>query len=538
MIRALSDIPARPVTTRMLVNVTGHDEIRIAIMDGPDLQQFMVERTSNQGILGNIYYGNVNNVEPGIQAGFVDIGREKNGFLHVSDIHLAPEEKKEFLARRERERESRGESPANRAAAKRGDWKSRDYLVQNLLRRNQHVITQVTKDGVNHKGPSLTTMISMPGKYLVLMPVEGKSGVSRKIEDDRERDRLKKIAAKMKCPDGMGFIIRTAGIGRSHDDLQADLDYLVRLWGTIAERARSARKPQLLYQESDLVIRTIRELFTPEIDEVVIDDAPAFDSARGFIQSVMPDDLHKLKPYRGHVPIFAFYGAEPEIDKVMAREVRLPSGGSIVIEQTEALVAIDINSGKFKAESDPETTAFRTNCEAAVEIARQLRIRDMGGLIMCDFIDMLSMSHRRDLENRFREALKDDRAKTKTTGVSIFGIIEMTRQRIRPAIHRFTHVNCPTCRGRGMVPTTESYSLTMLRRLREHMTNHDFVRFEVVTSPELALEVMNKKRRELVNLEELFQKPVELKTNSNYEEGTFEIVGITENEGRVVTQPA
>jgi ribonuclease E len=222
----------------------------------------------------------------------------------------------------------------------------------------------------------------------------------------------------------------------------------------------------------------------------------------------------------------------------MAREVRLPSGGSIVIEQTEALVAIDINSGKFKAESDPETTAFRTNCEAAVEIARQLRIRDMGGLIMCDFIDMLSMSHRRDLENRFREALKDDRAKTKTTGVSIFGIIEMTRQRIRPAIHRFTHVNCPTCRGRGMVPTTESYSLTMLRRLREHMTNHDFVRFEVVTSPELALEVMNKKRRELVNLEELFQKPVELKTNSNYEEGTFEIVGITENEGRVVTQPA
>src|SRR5690606_1934844 len=337
--------------------------------------------------------------------------------------------------------------------------------IQDIFRRGDEVLVQVIKESIGTKGPTLSTYISIPGRYLVLMPGLNRVGVSRKIADEAQRRKLRQIMHELNPPKGLGFIVRTAGLDRSKRDLARDLAYLLRLWKVILKRIKKARTPAPIYQESDMIIRTIRDIFNSEIDTIWIDEPAAFERAREFLNVVMPRFVDRLKLYEGKVPLFQKYGLEEEINKIQRRQVHLPEGGSIVIDQTEALVAIDVNSGNFRVEDDAEETAYRLNLAAAKEISRQLRLRDLGGVIVNDFIDMRRERHRRGVEKALRDLMKRDRARTKILRTSPFGLVEMTRQRIRPSIHRSVYTDCPCCKGRAVVKTPESMAIEVVRML-------------------------------------------------------------------------
>lgn len=415
---------------RIYINADDSEEVRIAITVDGRLDEIYIERASGETYLGNIFKGVVTNVEPSIGAAFVDFGGDRNGFLHASDVlpmyrhnHAVP-----------------ATTEDDKSAEKRN--------IHDLLVKGQEVLVQVTKDGIGKKGPTLTTYLSIPGRYLVLMPSLTRSGVSKKIEDREERQRLKGLLERIDPPPGMGYIIRTAGIGASEDELRKDLDYLLKLWNTIVKRVRSDRAPSTVYQESDVVIRTIRDVFTPDVVEVLVDDETVYKKAKDFVRAVMQDHEDRVKLYAERRPILHAFGLEEEIEKVFQRKVNLPSGGSLIIDQTEALVSIDVNSGKYRDEDDLEETAYRTNLEAVQEIARHLRLRDLGGVIINDFIDMQEDRHKREVERSLRDALKDHKERMKIARISPFGMIEMTRQRVRPSLNRSNAVPCPHCRAR------------------------------------------------------------------------------------------
>jgi ribonuclease E len=374
--------------------------------------------------------------------------------------------------------------------------------IQEIFRRGQEVLVQVIKEGIGTKGPTLSTYISVAGRYLVLMPGLNRVGVSRKIIDEEQRRRLKEIVCELEPPKGVGFIIRTAGVDRNKKELQSDLAYLLRIWQVVVQRVKKQKSPAAIYQESDMITRTIRDTFTSDIETIWVDHAEAFAHAQEFLQGVMPRFANRIKHYASTEPLFYKYGIEDEIIRIQQKKVPLPHGGSIVIEQTEALVAIDVNSGNFRADNNAEATAFQMNLHAAREIARQLRLRDLGGVIINDFIDMREIKHNREVEKTLREAVKRDRARTKVLRISPFGIIEMTRQRIRPSLKRSVFQDCPFCRGNGHVKTIESMSIDVMRLLQLAAHRDNIARVAVRVHKEVADYLLNRRRADIHKLEE------------------------------------
>jgi ribonuclease E len=474
---------------RIYVNADDAEEIRIAITNDGRLEEVYIERASATSNLGNIYKGVVTNVEPSIGAAFVDFGGDRNGFLHVSDVmpiyrqnnlDLPPER----ISRREKRN------------------------IQEFLTAGQHVLVQITKDGIGKKGPTLTTYLSIPGRYLVLMPSLSRSGVSKKIEDRQERARLKRILEEIAPPPGMGHIIRTAGVGASRDELRKDLDYLLKLWNTIVKRVRGERPPALVYQESDLVVRTIRDIFTPDIAEVVVDNEQVFRKIRDFLRAVMVEHEERVRLFTDPRPLFHQMGLEEEVDRAFHRKINLKSGGSLVIDQAEALVAIDVNSGKYREEDDLEETAFRTNLEAVEEIARQLRLRDLGGVIINDLIDMQDDGHKRQVEDALRRCLNDHKERMKIAKISPFGMVEMTRQRVRPSLSRSNSLPCPHCKGSGFVKTVDSVGLRILREITDICVRNRARRVRVRSHVRVADFLRRNKGDKIRRLEETYQKPI------------------------------
>src|SRR5438105_2048760 len=521
--------------SEMLINVSQPEECRIAIIEDGLLEELYIERASQESFVGNIYKGRIVNLEPSIQAAFVDFGVGRNGFLHISDVEpqyfrqggFDPGESMGFgrMAdidvgedevggpddggpddggesddgggrREERGPGDRGERSGPRNRGDRGGPPDRGRQrrtprggrprfkppIQEVFRRGDEVLVQVIKEGLGTKGPTLSTYISIPGRYLVLMPALGRVGVSRKIEDDQQRRVLRDIMLELNPPKGLGFIVRTAGQDRTKKELSRDLAYLLRLWKVIVRRLRKGEGPGGIYEESDMIIRTIRDIFTQEIDAIYIDEPQAYERAKEFLQLVMPRYVSHLQLYEGREPLFHKYKLETEIAQIYQRKVPLKAGGSIVIDQTEALVAIDVNSGSFRHENDAEETAYQLNIAAAKEIARQLRLRDLGGVIVNDFIDMRRERHRRGLERALHDAMRRDRARTKILRTSPFGLIEMTRQRIRPSLKRSVYKDCPGCSGSGVVKTAESMAIEVVRLLILATQHEDVARLTVTVA--------------------------------------------------------
>ncbi|MBS0190677.1 MAG: Rne/Rng family ribonuclease [Phycisphaerales bacterium] len=489
---------AKSSKTQMLVNYVPGEECRVAIVEDGKLEEFTSEKFANQSRVGNIYVGKVINVEPAIQAAFVDFGVGDNGFLHVSDLHP-----RYFPGESDDATEQVGHKTPRRERPP----------IQAALRRGDEVFVQVLKEGVGTKGPTLTSYLSIPGRFLVMMPQMDKVGVSRKVEDEEQRRKMREILDQLDLPEGFGFILRTAGLERTKMELKRDLAYLVRLYKDMERRRAQGDKPRLLYAESDLLVRALRDQLTTDVDEIIIDNEQALQRASRFLKIVAPRTSTKLLHYPGKTPIYHAFAVEEQIAHINAREVPLPSGGRLVIDQTEALVAIDVNSGKSRDSRDAEQNAFQTNMEAVDEICRQLRLRDQGGIVINDLIDMRSLSHRKEIESRFRERLKRDRARTTISTISQFGILEMTRQRMRPSAESIHFADCPTCRGRGLVQKPESVTGDALRELAALLDVDKVGRVELVVSPRVAGELLSAKRHLLGRIERTSGKRVDVRVS-------------------------
>ncbi|HUQ68286.1 MAG TPA: Rne/Rng family ribonuclease, partial [Planctomycetaceae bacterium] len=387
--------------------------------------------------------------------------------------------------------------------------------IQDIFKRGSEVLVQVIKEGIGSKGPTLSTYISIPGRYLVLMPALQRVGVSRKIADDDVRRKLRRALIDLNPPPGLGFIIRTAGIDRSQADLQRDLNYLLRLWEVIVRRVKKHPAPVDIYEESDMIIRTIRDIYNGEVDRILIDEPRAYERAREFMKIVLPGNDDHIELFEGKDPLFNMYGIEQEITKMHSRHVPMPGGGSIVIDQTEALVAIDVNSGNYRADDDAEENAYRVNLRAVEEISRQLRLRDLGGVIVCDFIDMREERHRRGVERALFEAMQRDRARTKVLRISPFGLIEMTRQRIRPSLRRSVYEDCPCCHGTGQVKTAESMAIDVMRLLMTHANHPDVAKVTLDVHERVAAFLNNRKRRDITRMEEEYDAMVNINALAN-----------------------
>lgn len=502
----------------MLINVAQEEECRIAIIEGGKLDELYFERAANLSHVGNIYKGKITNIEPSIQACFIDFGIGQNGFLHISDVQTIffPKNKKKERVGQKRPRRERPP-------------------IQDCLKRGQEIMVQVIKDGIGTKGPTLTTYISIPGRYLVLMPGMNRSGVSRKIEDDESRLKLKTLLKEMTIPEDVGVIVRTAGLGRTKRDLQRDINYLGRLWKTVNTTYKKESAPVELYGESDLVIRTIRDVFNADITKITCDSEATVKQVKGFLRIAVPRSRCRISLFDDKVPLFTKYKIEQEIANMQARQVLLPSGGSLVIDQTEALVAIDINSGKNRAHTDSDVMAYNNNLEAAEEIARQLRLRDLGGVIVVDFIDMLHEKHRRGVDRKFKELIGKDRARTKVLRISQLGLVEMTRQRMRPSLERSHYEECPNCGGMGKVKSVESMALNVMRRIQTAIGKDRVTTIDVEVAPAVAYYLQNKKRSNLYDLEHSKDKVIEIRGNVDFLSTQSEIIA-QDSRGSVVSR--
>ncbi len=492
----------------MLINVAEHEECRIAVIDGGKLDELYIERSGNENRVGNIYMGKVVNIEPGIQAAFIDFGINKNGFLHISDLHP-----KYFSGRSEDISEHIG---------RRKSLKERP-LIQKCLHKGSKIVVQVTKEGINTKGPTLSTYLSLPGKYVVMMPWMNRLGISQKIEDEDERKRLRSTLDSLKLPKDAGFIIRTAAQSATKRELQNDISYLNRLWGAIKKRLDSANTPIELYQESDLVIRTVRDIFNNKIRKIICDSETMAKKVRDFLGIVQPRLKRRVISYDNKTPLFHKYGIEDEIKRIQSSRVELKSGGSVVIEQTEALVAIDVNSGKYRKHENAEKTAYKINVEAAKEIVRQLKLRDLGGLIICDFIDMRDSKNKRAVEKVFREELRKDRARSRALRMSAFGLIELTRQRIKPSLQSSTYFDCPHCGGTGVIKSDESQSIEIIRTLNIAAAKPEIKKIEIKVSPGVEGYLQNEKRNTIVGIEQQNDKKIVITADPSCNGENYEI---------------
>jgi ribonuclease E len=513
--------PAAAKKREMIVNIVPHEECRIAVLEDNKLEQIYLERASSENHVGNIYKGVVTNVEASIQAAFIDFGLGKNGFLHISDLHP-----RFFPGSNDERTENVGRKMPRKARPP----------IQRCLRRGQELLVQITKEGIGTKGPTLTTYLSVPGRFLVMMPGMRQLGVSRKIEDEDLRRKLRAQLNDLELPDDIGFIARTAAEDRTKKELQADLNYLTRLWRAVEKRIASEKAPAELYRDSDLVIRTIRDVFSTDIERIVIDDASVAERAAEFLSIFSPRARDIVQTYSDPQPIFHRYGIEAELERLHSRHVPLRIGGSLVIDQTEALVAIDVNSGKFRMEDDAETTAFRINMEAADEIPRQLRLRDLGGVIICDFIDMRFENHRREIERRLIANLKLHKERAKVLRMSQFGIIEMTRQRQRASLTRSVYQDCHHCRGSGLVKTSESVALDVMRLLQLAVTRENIRAIEIAVSPEVAYLLQNRKRTQIYEMEQQYQRSISIRPEQGYSLDQLQI-HCSDHRGRLVPHP-
>lgn len=485
---------------RMLINATQEEEIRVALVDGQKLYDLDIESPGHEQKKANIYKGKITRVEPSLEAAFVDYGAERHGFLPLKEIS------NEYF-------------PAGYKFDGRPN-------VKEAVREGQEVIVQIDKEERGQKGAALTTYISLAGSYLVLMPNNPKAGgISRRIEGD-ERQELKDSLGQLELPDGMGLIVRTAGVGKSYEELDYDLKALLKHWQAIIEFANNNPAPRLIHQESNVVFRAIRDYLRRDVGEILIDNPRIFEEAKLYIQQFRPDFAHRVKLYQGDTPLFMHYQIETQIESAFRREVRLPSGGSIVIDTTEALTAIDINSSKATKGGDIEETAFNTNLEAADEIARQLRLRDLGGLIVIDFIDMTPVRHQREVENRLKEAVKQDRARVQIGRISRFGLLEMSRQRLRPSLgESATHV-CPRCHGRGTIRSTESSSLSILRLIEEEAIKDNTSQIHAQVPVSVATYLMNEKREAIARIENRHGIRIFIIPNEHIETPHYEVTRI------------
>lgn len=492
---------------RMLFNATQQEELRVAIVDGQKLIDIDIETAGREQRKGNIYKGVITRIEPSLEACFVNYGEDRHGFLPFKEVA--------------------------RQYFKDG-VDMRSARIQDALREGQELIIQVEKEERGNKGAALTTFISLAGRYLVLMPNNPRGGgVSRRIEGD-ERQELRETMSQLDLPEGMSIIARTAGIGRSAEELQWDLNYLMQLWRAVEAASQSgvAGKPMLIYLESSLVIRAIRDYFQPDIGEILIDTTEIHDQASAFMDIVMPDNLSKVKRYHDDVP-FSRFQIEHQIETAYSRTVPLPSGGAIVIDHTEALVAIDVNSARSTKGADIEETATRTNLEAADEVARQLRLRDLGGLIVIDFIDMESAKSQREVEQRLKDALKHDRARVQMGKISRFGLMELSRQRLRPALSEGSHVTCPRCNGTGHIRDTESSALQVLRIIQEEAMKENTAAIHCQVPVEVTAFLLNEKRSEINKIESRFKVNVVLIPNKHLETPHYKLERLRHDDTRL-----
>jgi ribonuclease E len=488
---------------RMLINATQAEELRVAIVDGQNLYDIDIEQPSKEQKKSNIYKGRITRLEPSLEAAFVEYGGDRHGFLPLKEI-------------------------------------SRDYFqagvdhhkasIKELLREGQEIVVQVDKEERGNKGAALTTFISLAGRYMVLMPNSPSAGgVSRRIEGE-DRAALKEALDKLNIPDDMGVIIRTAGVGRDAEELQWDLDYLLQVWRSIAEAALTKPAPFLIYQESRLIVRALRDYLRSDVGEILVDTEELYETARDFMQQVMPQTLRKLKHYKDDIPLFNRFQIESQIEAIYERNVRLPSGGSIVVDQTEALTAVDVNSARSTKGSDIEDTAFQTNLEAAEEVARQLRLRDLGGLVVIDFIDMSSSKHQREVENRLQNALKYDRARVQLGRISRFGLMEMSRQRLRPSLGESSQIVCPRCDGQGRMRSIESLSLSIIRVAEEHAMKENTGQVLVQAPVEIANYLLNEKRSALREIEQRHDAPIVIVADEQLRTPHYEVTRLRDNE--------
>jgi ribonuclease E len=484
------------MSSKILINAVDHEECRIAIVTDSKLEEFHIESASKEITHGNIYKGIITRVEPSLQAVFVDYGAERHGFLQKQEIH----------------RDYYLETPTG------------DLSIRNIVKRGQEVLVQVAKDPIAHKGAMLTTLISLPGRYLVLMPGSDQRGISRKIEGEEERKRLKELVDELKLPEGFGTIVRTAGANCTKTQLNKDLRYLMRLWETIKKNVGTEQAPALLYKERNLVLRSIRDSFNPEVTEILIDDAPVYHEVKDFVKIISSKHTKIVKLYKGDKPLFTKFQLENQIASIFDNRVTLKSGGSIVIEQTEALVAVDVNSGKATHKKSIEETALMTNLEAAEEIARQLRLRDLGGLIVLDFIDMKEAKNRAAVERAMKEQVKSDKARISLGRISRFGLMQMSRQRIRPSIEFSSYVTCGKCQGKGLTPSTESLVLGFLRKLRLETLKGEISKVRGVLPPEVADYLLNRKRKEILDLEMRRNLSIAIESNPGMVPGDSELI--------------
>lgn len=490
---------------KMLINATHAEEMRVALVDGQKLYDLDIENRTRLQKKSNIYVGKITRVEPSLEAAFVDFGAERHGFLPLKEIA------REFFYR----------NPAD------VDGK---FSIRDVVKEGTRLIVQVDKEERGNKGAALTTFISLAGRYMVLMPNNPRAGgISRRIEGD-DRAELREALSALEIPDGMGVIIRTAGVGRSAEELQWDLNYLLQLWDAISTAAGENRSPVLLYQESNVIIRAVRDYLRDDVDQVLIDSPDAHRQAMDFVSMVMPKYAPRIKLYEDNIPLFNRFQIESQIETAFQREVRLPSGGSIVIDPTEALVSIDINSARATKGVNIEETALQTNLEAADEIARQLRLRDMGGLVVIDFIDMLAAKNQRAVENRVRDALAIDRARVQVGRISRFGLLEMSRQRLRPSLGETSAIVCPRCTGQGTIRDTKSLALSILRLLEEEATKERSAEVRAIVPVDVAAYLLNEKRVALSEIEALTKVRVLVVPNPNLETPHFDVQRLRDDE--------
>ncbi|MFA0158469.1 ribonuclease E [Vibrio sp. 10N.261.46.A3] len=489
---------------RMLINATQKEELRVALVDGQRLFDLDIESPGHESKKANIYKGRITRIEPSLEAAFVDYGAERHGFLPLKEIA--------------REYFPEGYTYQGRPS------------IKEVLKEGQEVIVQVEKEERGSKGAALTTFISLAGSYLVLMPNNPRAGgISRRIEGD-ERTQLKAALSTLELPQGMGLIVRTAGVGKSAEELEWDLNVLLNHWGAIKQASDSNAAPFLIHQESNVIVRAIRDYLRRDIGEILIDSNTIFERAQAHIQLIRPDFMNRVKKYDGEVPLFSHYQIESQIESAFQREVRLPSGGSIVIDPTEALTSIDINSARATKGGDIEETALNTNLEAADEIARQLRLRDLGGLVVIDFIDMTPVRHQREVESRLRDAVRLDRARVQIGRISRFGLLEMSRQRLSPSLAEASHHICPRCTGTGVVRDNESLALSVLRLIEEEALKDNTAQVLAVVPVPIASYLLNEKRRSVNHIEKNQEVKITVVPNSDMETPHFEVIRVREGE--------
>lgn len=507
----------KPMAKKMLINVMHPEEARVAIVEDGKLDNLDIEIAGSEQTRGNVYKGVVVRVEPGLQAAFVDIGSKRLGFLQMGEIHPSFWQWRDDVP------------PENR---------NRRPRIQEVVRRGQELIVQVEKGERDMKGAALTTYMSFPGRYMVLMPGSDSAGISRKVESDADRKKLKEKLSQMEIPEGIGYIVRTEALGKTKTELAKDLQNLLSLHQSIQEKAAATKAPALIYQEMNVVIRTIRDYFTAEIDEVLVDSKEVYKEARDFFKQTMPKYESLVKLHTEKRPIFSRYQIEEQIDLIYEKKVPLKSGGYLIIEPTEALVSIDVNSGKTTGEKGVEDTAFKTNMEAAEEAARQLRLRDLGGLIVLDFIDMRDRKHNNAVEKSLKVALKEDKARVEVGRISQFGMLEMSRQRIKQTLEQGSTLECPHCSGRGKVKNVESMALSFLRKVHAAAAKGNIAEVHGGLPLEVAYYLLNRKKRELARIEDDYDIVVTVKGRTSFLMNELELETVKREKPAHIELPA